>query len=66
MEKCSVYCVNTEKDVVADILSKSDKRLKVVVEDSDITIVLQREDTRAPYIGFLDGLEFESFGDMDE
>jgi hypothetical protein len=66
MEKCSIYCVNTEKDAVADILSKSDKRLKVVIEGTDLTIILQRNDVRSPYIGYEQGLEFESFGDMDE
>lgn len=60
-----VYCVDTEKDAVADVLEQNDKRIKVALVDTDITIVLTREDVRYAYIGFAHGLEFETFGDME-
>ena len=66
MEQCSVYCVNTEKDAVADILERNDKRIKVAMVGTDFTIVLTRTDNRSPYVGFVGSLEFETFGDMDE
>lgn len=65
MKQCSIYCVNTEKDAVADIMEHSDKRIKVVLVDTDTTITLSRNDIRQPYIGFLAGLEFETFGEME-
>ena len=65
MQQCSVYCVNTNKDVTADILEHSDKRIKVALVDTDMTIVLNRTDTRQPYIGFAYGLEFETFGELE-
>lgn len=66
MNKCSVYCVNNEKDMICDILEQNDKRIKVVLEDTDFTITLSRSDTRRPYIGFSDRYEFETFGELEE
>lgn len=65
MDQCSVYCINTEKDATADILERNDKRIKVVLENTEMTITLTREDTRQPYVGFAHGLEFETFGEME-
>jgi hypothetical protein len=65
MKQCSIYCVNTGKDVVADIMERSDKRIKVVLVDTNTTITLTRSDIRRPYIGFLSGLEFETFGELE-
>tara|TARA_R110000850_G_scaffold164452_2_gene289551 strand:- start:2727 stop:2924 length:198 start_codon:yes stop_codon:yes gene_type:complete len=65
MEQCNIYCVNTEKDVIGDILERNDKRIKVALVGTDMTIVLTRQVTSQPYIGFLSGLEFETFGEME-
>ena len=65
MEKCSVYCINTEKDAVADILERTEKRLKVAMSGTDMTIILTRQDPRQPYVGFMGGLEFETFGELE-
>jgi len=65
MEQCSVYCVTTETDAVADILERTDKRIKVAMAGTDITVTLTRSDARAPYIGFLGNMEFETFGEME-
>jgi hypothetical protein len=65
MEQCSVYCINTKTDIIADILERTDKRIKVALVETDMTITLSRKVTTQPYIGFLTGLEFETFGDME-
>jgi hypothetical protein len=65
MEQCSVYCINTEKDAVADILERTEKRLKVAMSGTDMTIILTRQDPRQPYVGFMGGLEFETFGELE-
>lgn len=65
MKQCSVYCVTTKTDSTADILVRNDKRIQVVLSNTEITIVLTRTDTRRPYIGYLSGLEFETFGELE-
>lgn len=65
MRQCSVYCADTAKDAVADILEQNDKRIKVAMVGMNMTITLTRKDKRQPYIGFAHGLEFETFGELD-
>lgn len=65
LAKCDIYCVSTEKDAIADILEISDKRIKVVLVGTDMTITLSRSVTTQPYIGYLHGMEFETFGDTE-
>ena len=65
MEQCSIYCVTTKTDATADILERNDKRIKVAVSNTDITIILMRDDTRDPYIGYVGNMEFETFGEME-
>ena len=42
----------------AEVLSKSDKHMRVVLENTTVTLELHRTDVRQPYIGRLSGLEF--------
>ena len=42
----------------ADVLSKSDKHMRVVLVNTTVTLDLHRTDVRQPYIGRLSGLEF--------
>ena len=42
----------------ADVLSKSDKHLRVALVNTTVTLDLHRTDLREPYIGRLSGLEF--------
>ena len=42
----------------ADVLSKSDKHMRVVLKNTTVTLELHRTDVRQPYIGRLSGLEF--------
>lgn len=63
MERVSIYCMNTETDAVADVLERSDKRIKVVFVATDMVLTLTRQDRNRPYIGNMAGLNFETFGD---
>lgn len=65
MKQCTVYCVNTEKDAVADILRQSTKHMKVALVGTNITLSLTRQDTRRPFVGRAGSLEFETFGDLE-
>ena len=58
MEKINLICTDNGKSKTADVLSKSDKYLKVVVEGTTMTIELYRADLNKPYIGNKAGLEF--------
>ena len=42
----------------ADVLSKSDKHLRVALVNTTVTLDLHRTDVREPYIGRLSSLEF--------
>ena len=42
----------------ADVLSKSDKHLRVALVNTTLTLDLHRTDVREPYIGRLNSLEF--------
>ena len=43
----------------ADVLSKSDKHMRVVLVNTTVALDLHRTDVRQPYIGRLSSLEFE-------
>ncbi len=58
MEKVEITCTNNGKTKMADVLSRNDKRIKVAVEGTQITIEMGREDVNKPYIGHTAGLEF--------
>ena len=58
MEQIQLTCSNNGKTKTADVLSKSDKFLKVVVEGTTMTIELFRSDVNKPYVGNKAGLEF--------
>jgi len=58
MEKINLICTDNGKSKTADVLSKSDKYLKVVVEGTTMTIELYRSDVNKPYTGNKAGLEF--------
>ena len=42
----------------ADVLSKSDKHMRVVLKNTTVTLELHRTDVRQPYVGRLNSLEF--------
>ncbi len=62
MDRVKVTNTNNGKDADADVLQRSDKRLRVALVGTNITINMTRSDTRRPYVGSMNGLEFTSNG----
>ena len=58
MDKVNIICTNNGKTKIADVLSKSDKHMKVVVEGTQIAIDMHRTTINMPYTGHTAGLEF--------
>ena len=58
MEKITITCSDNGKTKTADVLSHTDKYLKVVVEGTTMTIEMFRSDLNRPYVGTKAGLEF--------
>ena len=58
MDSIEVICTDNGKTKTAEVLSKSDKHIKVVFEGTTITLELFRADVNKPYIGHKSGLEF--------
>ena len=58
MDQIEIRCTENGKTKTADVLSRNDKYLKVVVEGTQIAIELFRQDVNKPYIGHTAGLEF--------
>ena len=59
MEKIEITCTNNGKTKPAQILSKTDKYMKVILPGTQITIELFRKDLNTEYTGHTAGLEFE-------
>ena len=59
METIEITCTNNGKSKEVEVLSKTDKYMKVIVEGTQIFIELFREDVNTPYTGHTAGLEFE-------
>lgn len=62
LERIKIRNTNTGKEVGADVLERSDKRLKVALDGTKFTITLTRSDIRRPYVGNYSGMEFTSAG----
>ena len=58
MDSIEIFCTDNGKTKIAEVLSKSDKHIKVVFEGTTITLELFRTDVNRPYIGHKSGLEF--------
>jgi|TARA_A100001388_G_scaffold276045_1_gene262804 hypothetical protein len=58
MDKVNIICTNNGKTKIADVLSKNDKHMKVVVEGTQIAIDMHRTTINMPYTGHTAGLEF--------
>ena len=58
MDKIEITCTNNGKTKTADVIFRSDKHLKVAIEDTQITIEMHRRDLNKSYIGHTAGLEF--------
>ncbi len=62
MDTVKVTNTNNGRTVEAEVLQRSDKRLRVVLVGTSITLTMTREDTRRAYVGNSNGLEFTSMG----
>jgi len=59
MEQIEIVCIDNGKTKTADVLSRTDRYLKVVLEGTTMTIELSRTDVNKPYVGTKAGLEFK-------
>lgn len=62
LKTCLISCLETGKSVKADILSQSDKSIRVALQGTDIVLNMSRSDTRKPYVGSRLGMEFTTNG----
>ena len=58
METVEIHCIDNGKTKTAEILSQTDKYMKVDFEGTTMTLELVRKDLNKPYIGTKAGLEF--------
>ena len=58
MDKVNIICTNNGKTKTADVLSHTDKHMKVVVKGTQIAIDMHRTSINNPYVGHTAGLEF--------
>ena len=59
MKQIVITCIDSSVSKRADVLSKSDKHMRVVLINTTVTLDLHRTDVRDPYRGRLSSLEFE-------
>lgn len=59
METIEITCTNNGKTKTAEVLNINDKYMKVILEGTQITIELFRQDVNKAYTGHTAGLEFE-------
>lgn len=62
MEKVKISCTQTGVTIGADVLKRSDRSMRVVLDNTDLTLNLSRVDARSPYVGYHAGLEFTTNG----
>ena len=58
-QKITLVCTNNGITQPADIISETERHLKVVINGTDIVLELHREATNKPYVGHAVGLSFE-------
>ena len=59
MERIKIVCTNNGITQPADIISETERHIKVVINGTDIVLELHRESANKPYIGHAVGLNFE-------
>jgi dethiobiotin synthetase len=63
LTQTKVTCTDTGKTVVADILAKNDRTLKVVVGSDNVIILSKNTPKDRVYVGSKFKMEFTSTGD---
>ena len=58
METIVITCTNNGHTKTAEVMQQNDKFMKVVLEGTQITLELFRQDVNKPYVGHTAGLEF--------
>ena len=58
MEQIEIICIDNGKAKRVDVLSRTDRYMKVAVEGTTMTIEMHRTDVNKPYVGTKAGLEF--------
>ena len=58
METIVITCTNNGQTKTAEVMQQNDKFMKVVLEGTQITLELFRQDVNKPYVGHTAGLEF--------
>ncbi len=58
MDQIKITCQDNGKITEAEVLSQTDKYLKVVLVGTNLTLELFKNDPNKPYIGNKSGLEF--------
>tara|TARA_Y100001937_G_C6916438_1_gene239808 strand:+ start:142 stop:336 length:195 start_codon:yes stop_codon:yes gene_type:complete len=59
METIEITCTNNGKVKPVEVLTKTDKYLKVILPGTEIVLELFREDLNSEYTGITAGLQFE-------
>ena len=59
MDTIEITCTKNGQKKTADVMQHDDKYIKCVVEGTQISIELFRDDVNIPYTGHTAGLEFE-------
>tara|TARA_B100000900_G_scaffold385064_1_gene374437 strand:+ start:9127 stop:9321 length:195 start_codon:yes stop_codon:yes gene_type:complete len=59
METIEITCTNNGKIKPVEVLTKTDKYLKVILPGTEIVLELFREDLNSEYTGITAGLQFE-------
>lgn len=63
MPTTNITCTDTERTVKADVLEMSPMRMKVALQGTDITLILNKKTPASKYyIGQSNGMEFTSTG----
>ncbi len=61
-DTCKIRNTNNGVNKICDVLSRTDKSIRVVFPGTTIPLTLTRKDTRGPYVGHYAGMEFTSVG----
>jgi len=60
-----MFCHNNEQVLDAEVIDQTPTRIEVVFDDTDISVVLKRNNNRVPYIGYVGKLVFETSGNIN-
>ena len=62
MDRISIKNENSGKSMGADVLSKSDKKIRCVIDGMDVAMTFTRTDVRKPYICHMGGITLQTDG----